>query len=189
MVLSDLAVRRPVFALVVAMILCIVGLVSFTRLPLRELPNVDPPVVSISTNYTGASAEVIETRITQPIERQVSGIQGIDRLQSTSRDGRSQIQIQFTLDRNLEEAANDVRDRVSRVISQLPPDLTQAPTVAKANADGDPIMTIMMGSTTMNRMQMTDYIVRYLQPRLATVDGVANVGIFGQQQFSMRVWV
>jgi multidrug efflux pump len=178
-----------VFALVVAMILCIVGLVSFSRLPLRELPNVDPPNVSISTNYTGASAEVIETRITQPIERQVSGIQGIDRLTSTSRDGRSTVNIQFTLDRDLEEAANDVRDRVSRVISQLPADLTQAPTVAKANADSDPIMTIMMESTTMNRMQMTDYIVRYLQPRLATVDGVGNVGIFGQQQFSMRVWV
>jgi multidrug efflux pump len=189
MTISDLAVRRPVFALVVAMIMCIVGLVSFSRLPLRELPNVDPPQVSISTTYTGASADVIETRITQPIERQVSGISGIDRLQSTSRDGRSQITILFTLDRDLEEAANDVRDRVSRVISQLPPDLTQAPTVAKANADGDPIITLMMGSTTMNRMEMTDYIVRYLQPRLATVDGVANVGIFGQQQFSMRVWI
>ncbi|OYX35305.1 MAG: multidrug transporter AcrB [Caulobacterales bacterium 32-69-10] len=189
MTISDLAVRRPVFALVVAMIMCIVGLVSFSRLPLRELPNVDPPQVSISTNYTGASAEVIETRITQPIERQVSGIAGIDRLSSTSRDGRSFVNIQFTLDRDLEEAANDVRDRVSRVMSQLPTDLTQAPTVAKANADGDPIITIMMGSTTMTRMEMTDYIVRYLQPRLATVDGVANVGVFGQQQFSMRVWL
>jgi multidrug efflux pump len=189
MTLSDVAVRRPVFALVIAMILCIVGLVAFSRLPLRELPNVDQPQVSINTTYTGASAEVIETRITQPIERQVSGIAGIDRVQSNSRDGRSQINITFTLDRNLEEAANDVRDRVSRVISQLPVDLTSAPTVAKANADGDPIMLLMMQSKTMNRLEVTDYIIRYLQPRLATVDGVAQVGVFGQQQYAMRVWI
>src|SRR5882757_7841391 len=115
MTLSDIAVRRPVFALVAAMILCIIGLVSFTRLPLRELPNVDPPQVSVNTTYIGASAEVIETRITEPIERQLAGIQGIDRMSSNSRDGRSSIDVTFTLDRNMEEAANDVRDRVSRV--------------------------------------------------------------------------
>jgi len=189
MTLSDVAVRRPVFALVIAMILCIVGLVSYSRLPLRELPNVDPPQVSVSTTYTGASAEVIETRITQPLERQISGIAGVDRIQSNSRDGRSTINVIFTLDRDLEDAANDVRDRVSRSIAQLPPDLTTAPTVTKANADSDAVMVLMLKSSTMNRLQATDYIIRYLQPRLATVDGVAQVNVFGQQQYAMRVWL
>lgn len=189
MTLSDIAVRRPVFALVVAMILCIVGLVSYSRLPVRELPNVDPPQVSVQTLYQGASADVIETRITEPLERQLSGISGIDRISSSSRDGRSFVNVTFTLDRNLENAANDVRDAVSRAISQLPTDLTTQPTVAKANADGDPVMVLMLSSKTMNRLQATDYIVRYLQPQLATVDGVAQVPVFGQQAYSMRIWL
>jgi multidrug efflux pump len=189
MTLSDIAVRRPVFALVAAMILCIIGLVSYTRLPLRELPNVDPPQVSVNTSYLGASADVVETRITQPIERQVSGISGIDRVQSNSRDGRSSVNITFTLSRDLEAAANDVRDAVARSVSQLPSDLTTQPTVSKANADGDAMMVLMLRSKTMNRLQATDYIVRYLQPRLATVDGVAQVGIFGQQVYTMRIWL
>ena len=188
MTLSDIAVRRPVFALVVAMILCIIGLVSFTRLPLRELPNVDPPQVSISTSYTGASAEVIETRITQTIERQVSAIAGIARLQSSSRDGFSNVSITFTLDRNLEDAANDVRDRVSRVMRQLPID-ADAPVVTKADADASSIIAVNFSSKTMNRMQMTDYIDRYLIPRFSTVPGVAQVSQQGQQRFSMRIWL
>jgi multidrug efflux pump len=171
------------------MIFCIIGLVSYTRLPLRELPNVDPPQVSVNTTYLGASADVVETRITQPIERQVSGISGIDRVQSNSRDGRSNINITFTLSRDLEAAANDVRDAVARSISQLPTDLTTQPTVSKANADGDAMMVLMLHSSTMNRLQATDYIVRYLQPRLATVDGVAQVQVFGQQAYSMRIWL
>ena len=188
MTLSDIAVRRPVFALVVAMVLCIIGLVSFSRLSLRELPNVDPPQVSISTNYTGASAEVIETRITQTIERQVSAISGIDRLNSSSRDGRSQVNITFTLDRDLEEAANDVRDRVSRVMQQLPDD-ADAPVVTKADADAMPIIGMNMVSTTMDRLEMTDYMNRYLVPRLSTIDGVAQVQIWGSQRYSMRIWL
>src|SRR5262249_43545024 len=120
MMLSDLSVRRPVFATVAAIILAVIGVASFFALPVRGLANVDPPQVSITTNYTGASAEVIEERITQVIEQQVSGIQGIDRVTSSSRDGSSRISIAFTLDRNLDEAANDVRDAVSRVLTQLP---------------------------------------------------------------------
>jgi multidrug efflux pump len=189
MTLSDIAVRRPVFAIVAATIFCIVGLVSYTRLPLRELPNVDPPQVSVNTTYLGASADVVETRITEPIERQVSGISGIDRVQSNSRDGRSFVNITFTLSRDLEAAANDVRDAVARSISQLPNDLTTQPTVSKANADSDPMMVLMLKSKTMNRLQATDYIIRYLQPRLATVDGVAQVPVFGQQAYAMRIWL
>ncbi|MEO8112732.1 MAG: efflux RND transporter permease subunit, partial [Phenylobacterium sp.] len=137
--LSDLSVRRPVFAAVAAIILCVVGAASFFALPVRELPSVDPPNVSIQTNYRGASAEVVEERITQVIERQVSGIQGIDRVNSSSRDGTSRINIAFTLDRNLDEAANDVRDAVSRVTAQLPLQ-ADPPQIAKANADAQPLM-------------------------------------------------
>ena len=120
MMISDLAVRRPVFAAVAAILLCVIGAAAYFVLPIRELPNVDPPVVSVSTNYTGASAEVIESRVTEIIERQIAGIQGVDRISSTSRDGQSRISIEFKLDRNIDDAANDVRDAVSRVVNNLP---------------------------------------------------------------------
>src|ERR1700759_2100650 len=120
MMLSDISVRRPVFAAVAAIILCVVGFASFRSLTVRELPSVDPPVVSVSTTYRGASAEVVEQRITQIIARQCAGIEGIDRINSSSRDGASRISISFQLNRNLEAAANDVRDAVSRVTAQLP---------------------------------------------------------------------
>src|SRR5215470_715728 len=132
MTLSDLSVRRPVFATVAAIILAVIGLAAFFALPVRELPNVDPPQVSVSTTYRGASAEVVEERITQVIEQQLAGIQGVDRITSSSRDGTSQITVLFTLDRNLDEAANDVRDAVSRTLARLP-DQADPPTIAKAN--------------------------------------------------------
>jgi multidrug efflux pump len=188
MTLSDLSVRRPVFAAVAAIILCVVGLAAFTVLPVRELPSVDPPVVSVSTVYRGASAEVVEERITQVIEGQVAGIQGIDRVSSSSRDGQSRINISFTLDRNLDEAANDVRDAVSRVTAILPQQ-ADPPQIAKANADAQPIILIGLTSSTMNRLQLSDYSNRYLVQRLATVPGVAQVGQFGQQLYAMRVWL
>ncbi|WP_372786878.1 efflux RND transporter permease subunit [Phenylobacterium sp.] len=188
MTLSDLSVRRPVFAAVAAIILCVVGLAAFTALPVRELPSVDPPVVSVSTFYRGASAEVVEERITQVIEGQVAGIQGIDRVQSSSRDGQSRINISFTLDRNLDEAANDVRDAVSRVTAILP-EQADPPQIAKANADSQPIILIGLTSSTLNRVQLSDYANRYLVQRLATVPGVAQVGLAGQQLYSMRVWL
>jgi multidrug efflux pump len=188
MMLSDLSVRRPVFAAVAAIILCVVGLASFTALPVRELPSVDPPNVSIQTTYRGASAEVVEERITQVIERQVSGIQGIDRVYSSSRDGASRINIAFTLDRNLDEAANDVRDAVSRVTAQLP-EQADPPQIAKANADAQPILFLSLISTSLNRLQLSDYANRYLVERLSTVPGVATVGLGGAQFYSMRIWL
>ncbi|MCA6235707.1 MAG: efflux RND transporter permease subunit [Phenylobacterium sp.] len=188
MTLSDLSVRRPVFAAVGAILLCVVGLASYFSLAVRELPSVDPPVVSVSTNYRGASAEVVEERITQLIERQVSGIQGIDRVNSTSRDGGSRISISFTLDRDLDAAANDVRDAVSRVTPLLP-DQADPPQIAKANADDSPIMFLSLTSTTLNRLQLTDYANRYLVERLSTVPGVAQVGLGGAQVYAMRIWL
>jgi multidrug efflux pump len=188
MTLSDLSVRRPVFAAVAAIILCVVGLASFFALPVRELPSVDPPVVSIRTTYRGASAEVVEERITQVIERQVASIQGIDRVNSSSRDGDSRINISFTLDRDLDQAANDVRDAVSRVTRQLP-DQADPPTIAKANADSSPIMFLSLTSDRLNRLQLSDYANRYLVERLSTVPGVAQVGVAGEQLYAMRIWL
>ncbi|OZA72892.1 MAG: multidrug transporter AcrB, partial [Caulobacter sp. 39-67-4] len=185
--LSDLSVRRPVFAAVAAIILCVIGLAAFTGLPIRELPNVDPPVVSVSTAYRGASAEVIEERITQVIERQVSGIQGIDRVNSSSRDGRSQINITFTLDRDLDDAANDVRDAVSRVSANLP-DQADPPQIAKANADSSPIVIMNLTSTTLSPLELADYADRYLVERMSTVPGVAQAGLNGQL-YAMRIWL
>ncbi|MBW8815606.1 MAG: efflux RND transporter permease subunit [Caulobacterales bacterium] len=186
--LSDLSVRRPVFAAVAAIILCVIGLASFAALPVRELPSVDPPVVSIETTYRGASAEVVEERISQVIERQVAGIQGVDRVQSASRDGNSRINISFTLDRNLDQAANDVRDAVSRVANQLP-EQADPPQIAKANADSSPILFLQLTSDKLNRMQLSDYANRYIVERLSTVPGVAQVRLGGQQIYSMRIWL
>ncbi len=188
MMLSDISVRRPVFAAVAAIILCVVGLASFSALTVRELPSVDPPVVSVSTNYRGASAEVIEERITEVIERQVAGIEGIDRVQSSSRDGTSRINISFKLDRDLDAAANDIRDAVSRVTAQLP-EQADPPQIQKANADSQPIMFLNFTSSTMNRLQLSDYAQRYLVERLSTVPGVATVGVAGAQNYSMRIWL
>jgi multidrug efflux pump len=186
--LSDLSVRRPIFAAVAAILLCVIGLAAFTALPIRELPNVDPPVVSISTTYRGASAEVVEERITQVIERQVSGVQGIDRVNSSSRDGNSRVNITFTLDTNLETAANDVRDAVSRVTANLP-DQADPPQIAKATADSSPIIILNMTSTTQTPIEMADYADRYLVERLSTIPGVAQVGLNGAPLYSMRIWL
>jgi len=186
MMLSDVSVKRPVLAAVAAIVLCVVGVAAFFALPVRELPNIDPPIVSISTNYRGASAEVIESRITEVIERQVAGIQGQERISSTSRDGSSRISIEFSLDRDIDAAANDVRDAVSRVVNALP-EQADAPQVAKADADAAPIMILFLSMPGKSRLEMTDYAERYLVERFSTVPGVANVRIFGEQQYAMRV--
>ena len=188
MMLSDISVRRPVLAAVAAIILCVMGFAAFNTLTVRELPSVDPPVVSISTTYRGASAEVIEERITELIERQVAGIEGIDRVNSSSRDGASRISISFKLDRDLDAAANDVRDAVSRVTAALPQQ-ADPPQIQKANADASPIMFISFTSTTLNRLQLSDYAQRYLIERFSTVPGVATVGVGGAQFYSMRIWL
>jgi multidrug efflux pump len=188
MMLSDVAVRRPVFAAVAAIVLCVIGAAAFFFLPVRELPDVDPPIVSVSTNYPGASAEVIESRITEPIEQRIAGIQGIERVTSSSRDGRSRVSIEFSLDRNIDDAANDVRDRISRVLGNLP-DQADPPEVAKADTDGQPIMILFLRSETMNRLELTDYADRYLVDRFSVVPGVAAVQIYGDQEYSMRIWL
>ncbi|WP_271086386.1 efflux RND transporter permease subunit [Brevundimonas sp. NIBR11] len=186
--LSDVSVRRPVFAAVAAIVLCVIGAAAFFFLPVRELPDVDPPVVSVSTSYAGASAEVIENRITEPIEQQVAGIQGIERITSSSRDGRSNVTLEFALDRDIDVAASDVRDRVSRVQGRLP-DQADPPEVSKADSDSAPIMILFLRSSSMNRLELTDYADRNLLDRLATVPGVAQAQIYGEQRYAMRIWL
>ncbi|MBI2262159.1 MAG: efflux RND transporter permease subunit [Caulobacterales bacterium] len=188
MMLSDLSVRRPVFAAVAAIVLCVIGAAAFFFLPVRELPDVDPPIVSVNTTYAGASAEVIESRITEPIEQRIAGIQGVERINSSSRDGRSSVRIEFSLDRDIDSAANDVRDRISRVLGNLP-DQADPPEVAKADTNSQPIMILFLRSSEMDRLALTDYADRYLLDRLATVPGVAQVQIYGEQRYSMRVWL
>ncbi len=188
MMLSDVAVRRPVFAAVAAIVLCVIGAACFFFLPVRELPDVDPPIVSVNTSYAGASAEVIESRITEPIEQQIAGIQGVERINSTSRDGRSSVSVEFSLDRDIDAAANDVRDRISRVVGNLP-DQADPPEVRKADSDAQPIMILFLRASTMNRLELTDYADRYLLDRFATVPGVAAVNIYGEQRYAMRIWL
>lgn len=186
--LSDLSVVRPVFAAVVSLLLLVLGVLSFRELPVREYPDINPPIVSIRTTYPGASADVVETRITQTIESQVSGIEGVKNIRSSSRDGNSQISIEFSLDRNVDEAANDVRDRVSRVVNQLPDD-ADPPEVGKLDADARPIQYLSLNSPVMDGMELTDYAARYIVDQLAVIPGVANVTLNGSGRFAMRVWL
>ena len=187
MLISDLSIRRPVLATVISLLLIVLGIFAFTRLPLRELPDIDPPVVSITTTYTGASAAVVETRITQVLEDAVSGIEGVDLLTSNSRNGRSSINIEFTTRREIEGAANDVRDAVSRAIDNLPDDV-DTPQVAKADADSEVILWANLTGPTFDTLALTDYADRYLVDRLSSIDGVSQVNLGGGQTYAMRIW-
>jgi multidrug efflux pump len=188
MMISDVSVKRPVFATVVSMLLVAFGILSFLNLSVREYPNITPPQVSISTSYPGASARVVETQITQVIEDQVNGIEGVDNIRSSSADGRSRITVEFTLDRDLNEAANDVRDRVSRVVARLPDD-ADPPEISKSDSSARPSMRLNATSETMDLMSLTDYVERYVIDQLGTVPGVANVQTMGSGEYSMRVWL
>ena len=188
MTLSDLSVRRPVLATVFSLIIIAFGAIAFTRLPLRDLPDVDRPVVSVNATYPGASAQVVENQITRPIEDQLSGIDGIDTISSASRDGRSSINIEFSLDRDLEDATNDVRNAVDRARGLLPADIDD-PVIRKADADADAILWFSLESTTLDRMALTDYADRYIVDRLAVLNGVANVQIGGGYRRALRIWL
>jgi multidrug efflux pump len=188
MLLSDISVKRPVFATVISLMLVVVGLISFTKLSVREYPDIDRPVVSVGTDYRGAAAAVVETRITQVIEDAVSGIEGIELISSSSETGRSSVSIEFSLARSIDDAANDVRDAVARVIGQLPAE-ADPPRVAKSQADGDVIMWVSLASDSMDTLELTDYAERYIVDRLATVDGVSRIQVGGGQRYAMRIWI
>ncbi|HKE96467.1 MAG TPA: efflux RND transporter permease subunit [Povalibacter sp.] len=186
--ISETSVRRPVLAIVISLLLIIFGLVSLQRLAVREYPDVDRPVVSITTPYSGASAQVIETKVTQVIEDSIAGIEGILKIESDSEDERSQIRIEFDVSRDIDAAANDVRDRVARVLGNLP-DEADPPEVIKADASADPIMFIGFSASSMSMLEVTDYAERNLIDRLSTVPGVARVSIGGGRRYAMRIWI
>ncbi len=188
MLLSDLSVKRPVFASVISLLLIVFGIVAFIRLPLREYPDIDPPVVSIETLYPGASASVVETRITKLIEDRISGVEGIRTVASSSIDGRSNISITFEVDRDVDAGANDIRDRVSGILDDLPAE-ADPPEIQKADADADVIMWLNLAGDNMSVMELTDYARRYLVDRFSTLDGVARVRVGGGLEYSMRIWV
>ncbi len=187
MSIYELCIKRPVFAIVISLLIAAFGVMSYTSLPMRELPDIDPPVVSVQSSYPGAAASVVETRITQPIEDAVAGIEGIDTISSNSRDGSSSVNITFRLTRDIEAAANDVRNAIARVLNNLPEE-ADPPQVQKASSDGAPIMFLNMTSTTMSRMQLTDYAERYIVDRLATVDGISQANAFGETR-ALRIWI
>ncbi|ESE42711.1 efflux RND transporter permease subunit [Shewanella decolorationis] len=188
MILTDLSVKRPVFASVISLLLVAFGLVAFGKLPLREYPNIDPPIVSIETNYRGASAAVVESRITQLIEDRISGVEGIRHVSSSSSDGRSQVTLEFDISRNIEDAANDVRDRISGLLDNLPEE-ADPPEVQKANGGDEVIMWLNLVSDQMTTLELTDYTRRYLSDRLSVVDGVSMIRIGGGKVYAMRVWL
>lgn len=188
MILSDLAVTRPVLASVAALLLVIFGIVSFQLLPLREYPDIDPPVVSIETRYPGAAANVIDTQITERIEETVAGVEGIEFIESESRDGQSNITIRFSLNRNVEDAANDVRDRVARVLNDLP-DEADPPEVRRVDANADVIVWWNLAGEGWSTPELTDYAERFLVDRFSVIDGVAQVRVGGAQSYAMRIWL
>lgn len=188
MVLSDLSVTRPVFATVLSMLLIAFGLVAYDRLPLREYPDIDPPVVSVETIYPGAAANVVETRITEVIEERISGVEGIQFVESSSEDGRSTITVEFDVRRDVDAAANDIRDRVSAILDDLP-DEADPPEIQKVDSNESVIMWLNLVSDRLTVPELTDYAERYLVDRFSVLDGVARVRIGGGQTFAMRVWL
>jgi multidrug efflux pump len=188
MKLSDTSIRRPVLASVMSLMIVLVGLVSFGRLSLREYPRIDEPVVTVNTVLTGASSEVIESQVTKPLEDSIAGIDGVDIITSISRAERSQISVRFKLEKSPDDAAADVRDRVSRVRGRLP-DAIDEPIVAKVEADATPTIWLAFNSETLSPLEVTDLINRIVKPRLQTVPGVADVQIGGDRKYAMRIWL
>jgi len=188
MILSDVSVTRPVFASVMSLLLIAFGLVAFERLPLREYPDIDPPIVTVDTTYPGAAANVVENRITELVEDRISGIEGIRFIASSSEDGRSRITVEFSIDRNIDDAANDIRDRVSAILDDLP-DEADPPDIQKEDSNEDVIMWLNLAGEGMSIPELTDYARRYLQDRFSVLDGVARVRIGGGQVYAMRIWL
>ena len=188
MKLPDLCIRRPVFAIVINLLVVLVGFIAYGRLSVREYPKIDEPVVTVETTYRGASADIIETRVTQPLEDSLSGIEGINFMTSISRPEKSQITLTFRLNRDIEFAANDVRDRVARVRAALPDDIDE-PVVSKVEADAQPIIYLAFSSERHSALEVTDFADRVVRDRLQNVAGVSSVRIFGERRYSMRIWL
>ncbi|MHB1207017.1 MAG: efflux RND transporter permease subunit, partial [Rhodospirillaceae bacterium] len=188
MVISDFSVRRPIVAIVASILLVVFGLYAIFEMPVRESPNIDRPNVSITVFYQGAAAEVIESKVVKIIEDQISGISGIKTISSMSRDNFGNINLEFVETRRIEDATNDIRDQVSKVVNRLPED-AQPPVISKADSDSDPMMFITLSSPTRSALDLTDYALLTIQPRLTSLDGVALINTQGDRKKAMRVWL
>jgi multidrug efflux pump len=187
MILSDVSIKRPVVCLVASILIVLIGVIAFGRLPVREYPSTDSPVVSIQTSYPGASAEVVESKVTEVIEKEVSAIDGLRVIRSGSSEQQSRISLEFNVDRNIDEAANDVRDKVARVRRQLPQEVSD-PQISKADSDADPVISLSFNSDRHTRLELTELVDRLVVQRLQTIPGVASIELRGQR-YAMRLWV
>jgi hydrophobe/amphiphile efflux-1 (HAE1) family protein len=189
MILSDIALKRPVGATVLSLLIVLLGVVGYTFLGVRQYPVIDPPIITVQTSYTGANAEIIESQITEPLEKSINGIEGVKSISSNSAIGSSSITVEFNLGSDLEKAANDVRDKVSQATRMLPQDIDAQPTVTKADANSDPIIMVVAQSSTMNDLELSDYAENILLEKLQTIPGISSVVIYGQQKPAMRLWL
>ena len=188
MQLAETSIRRPVFATVLSLLILLIGGVSFDRLSLREYPKIDEPTVTVSVKYPGASAEVIESQVTKPLEDSIAGIDAVDVITSISRADQSQITVRFRLEKDADTAAAEVRDRTSRIRGRLPQAIEE-PVIAKVEADAFPVIWLAFASEPLSPLQINDLINRVVKPQLQTVTGVADVRIFGERKYAMRVWL
>lgn len=189
MSLSTTSIKRPVLAIVMSVVIMLFGGLGFSYLGVREYPAIDPPIINVRTSYTGANAEVIESQITEPLEKAINGIDGIRTISSASNLGSSQITVEFNLDADLEAAANDVRDKVSQAVRTLPQDIDGLPVVSKQDASSDAIVALTLQSDKLNRLQLSDYAENVIAQRLQTIPGVSTIQIWGQQRYAMRIWL
>src|SRR4051812_6611942 len=189
MSLPSVSLRRPVLAIVMNIIIIVFGGIGFKSLGIRDYPSIDPPIINVRTSYAGANPDVIESQITEPIEKSINGISGIKNVSSTSSQGNSSISVEFDLGVDLEAAANDVRDKVSQSIKSLPQDIDAPPVVTKADASAQPIISMTVQSMTKNPMELTDYAENVLVERLQTIPGVSSIQVWGEKLYSMRLWL
>ncbi len=188
MTISELSLKRPVLAVVMNIIIVLFGVIGFRFLGVRDYPAIDPPNISVRTSYPGANADIIESQITEPLEKAINGVAGVKNLTSSSSQGRSNITVEFELGYNLEEAANDVRDKVSQTVRSLPSDLDAPPVVTKADASSDFILSMTVQSETRNPLELTEYATNNLLERIQTIPGVSTVNIWGEKKYAMRIW-
>ena len=189
MSLSTTSIRRPVLTIVLNLLIVLFGIIGYSFLGVREFPSIDPAQISVRTNYTGANADIIESQITEPLEKAINSIDGIRNITSSSNQGSSNITIEFNLDKDLEAAANDVRDKVSQAIRSLPQDIDSQPIVSKADADSEAIISMTIQSETRNSSELSDYAENVIAQRLETIPGVSGVQIWGEKKFAMRLWI
>jgi multidrug efflux pump subunit AcrB len=187
MSLPSLSIKRPVLTIVLNLLIMLFGIIGFNSLGVREYPSIDPPVINIRTSYAGANAEVIESQITEPLEKALTAIAGIRTVSSSSNQGSSQITAEFTLETDLEAAANDVRDKVAQAVRLLPLDIDGPPVVQKADANADAILSMTVQSDTRNILALSDFAENVIMERVQTIPGVSGVNIWGQRKFAMRL--